>query len=113
MPLRFYRRFRAGPFRLNFSKSGMSYSFGGRHAWLTFGHGRADIHASANPAGTERDPVDRHRRHHRRCAIRYRRSTAQLNRLIVAGSGGRCTFSPRKSLKVSDNPLLGSPMQRL
>jgi hypothetical protein len=37
MPLRFYRRFRAGPFRLNFSKSGMSYSFGGRHAWLTFG----------------------------------------------------------------------------
>jgi len=67
----------------------------------------ADIHASANPAGTERDPVDRHRRHHRRCAIRYRRSTAQLNRLIVAGSGGR----PRKSLKVSDNPLLGSPMQ--
>jgi hypothetical protein len=29
MPFRFYRRFRAGPFRLNFSKSGMSYSFGG------------------------------------------------------------------------------------
>jgi Protein of unknown function (DUF4236) len=24
VPLRFYRRFRAGPFRLNFSKSGMS-----------------------------------------------------------------------------------------
>jgi hypothetical protein len=36
MPLRFYRRFRAGPFRLNL----VSNSFGGRHAWLTLGHGR-------------------------------------------------------------------------
>ena len=40
MPLRFYRRFRAGPFRLNLSKRGISYSVGGRHAWLTLGRGR-------------------------------------------------------------------------
>jgi len=25
---------------LNLSKSGISYSFGGRHAWLTLGYGR-------------------------------------------------------------------------
>jgi hypothetical protein len=35
MPLRFYRRFRAGPFRMNLSKGGVSYYLGGRHAWLT------------------------------------------------------------------------------
>lgn len=40
MPFRFYRRFRAGPFRLNFSKGGVSYSVGRRGAWLTFGRGR-------------------------------------------------------------------------
>ena len=40
MPFRFYRRFRAGPFRVNLSKGGASYSVGGRGAWLTFGRGR-------------------------------------------------------------------------
>ncbi len=39
MPFRFYRRFRAGPFRMNLSKSGVSYSVGGRGAWFTAGHG--------------------------------------------------------------------------
>jgi hypothetical protein len=39
MPFRFYRRFRVGPFRLNVSRGGISYSIGGRHAWLTLGHG--------------------------------------------------------------------------
>jgi hypothetical protein len=40
MPLRFYRRFRKGPFRLNLSKRGVSYSVGGRGAWATFARGR-------------------------------------------------------------------------
>lgn len=40
MPFRFYRRFRAGPFRMNLSKRGVSWSVGGRGAWLTFGRGR-------------------------------------------------------------------------
>jgi hypothetical protein len=45
MPLRFYRRFRAGPFRMNLSRRGVSYSFGGRGLWLTVGprNGRASI----------------------------------------------------------------------
>jgi hypothetical protein len=37
MPLRFYRRFRAGPFRMNLSRRGVSYSSGGRGLWLTVG----------------------------------------------------------------------------
>jgi Protein of unknown function (DUF4236) len=37
MPLRFYRRFRAGPFRLNLSKRGVSYSVGRRGLWFTAG----------------------------------------------------------------------------
>lgn len=40
MPFRFYRRFGAGPFRINVSKGGLSYSIGRRGAWLTFGRGR-------------------------------------------------------------------------
>jgi hypothetical protein len=40
MPLRFYRRFRAGPFRLNVGKRGISTSIGGRGAWLTLGRDR-------------------------------------------------------------------------
>jgi hypothetical protein len=40
MPLRFYRRFRAGPFRVNLSKNRVSWSVGGRGAWMTFGDGR-------------------------------------------------------------------------
>jgi hypothetical protein len=43
MPLRFYRRFRAGPFRLNVSKSGISGSIGGKGAWYTAGHGRERV----------------------------------------------------------------------
>jgi len=35
MPLRFYRRFRAGPFRLN---AGVSTSIGTKGAWFTVGH---------------------------------------------------------------------------
>jgi hypothetical protein len=35
MPLRFYRRFRAGPFRMNVSKRGVSWSVGTKGAWLT------------------------------------------------------------------------------
>jgi hypothetical protein len=50
MPLRFYRRFRAGPFRLNVSKSGASYSVGRKGAWLTMGHDR--VRASAGLPGT-------------------------------------------------------------
>jgi hypothetical protein len=38
MPLRFNRRIRLFPgVRLNFSKSGVSTSIGGRGAWFTFG----------------------------------------------------------------------------
>lgn len=40
MPLRFYRRFRTGPFRINLGKRGASFSVGRRGAWLTLGHGR-------------------------------------------------------------------------
>ena len=43
MPIKFYRRFRAGPIRLNVSKGGISYSVGGRGAWLTTGHGRQRV----------------------------------------------------------------------
>lgn len=37
MSLRFYRRLRAGPFRMNVSKRVVSWSVGGRGAWLAFG----------------------------------------------------------------------------
>lgn len=40
MPLRFYRRFRAGPFRINVGKRGASFSVGGKGAWITVGHHR-------------------------------------------------------------------------
>ena len=40
MPIRFYRRFRSGPFRLNLSKRGASMSVGTKGAWFTAGHGR-------------------------------------------------------------------------
>ena len=50
MPLRFYRRFRAGPFRMNLSKSGVSYSVGRKGAWLTMGHDR--VRASVGLPGT-------------------------------------------------------------
>jgi len=40
MPSRFYRRFRAGPLRVNLSKHRVSWSVGGRGAWVTFGDGR-------------------------------------------------------------------------
>lgn len=40
MPLRFYRRFRAGPLRVNLSKHRVSWRLGGRGAWVTFGDGR-------------------------------------------------------------------------
>jgi hypothetical protein len=43
MPLRFLRRFRAGPLRLNVSKSGISGSIGGKGAWYTTGHGRERV----------------------------------------------------------------------
>ena len=40
MPFRLWRRSRVGPFRINLSKGGVSYSIGGHGAWLTFGRGR-------------------------------------------------------------------------
>jgi Protein of unknown function (DUF4236) len=46
MPLRFYRRFRAGRIlRMNLSRQGVSYSFGGRGLWLTVGprHSRTSV----------------------------------------------------------------------
>lgn len=43
MPLRFSRRFRLGPLRLNASKTGLSWSIGRRGAWLTTGHGRQRV----------------------------------------------------------------------
>jgi Protein of unknown function (DUF4236) len=50
MPLRFYRRYRFGPGRLNFSKRGVSYSFGGRGAWVTVG--RRGVRTSVGIPGT-------------------------------------------------------------
>jgi Protein of unknown function (DUF4236) len=50
MPFRFYRRFRAGPFRMNVSKRGVSWSIGGRGAWLTVGRGR--VRESVDLPGT-------------------------------------------------------------
>jgi hypothetical protein len=50
MPLRFYRRFRAGPFRLNLSKRGVSYSVGTRGLWFTAG--RRHIRTSIGLPGT-------------------------------------------------------------
>ena len=40
MSLRFYRRFRAGPFRVNLSKNSVSWRVGGKGAWVTFGNRR-------------------------------------------------------------------------
>ena len=40
MPLRICRRFRAGPLRVNLSKHRVSWSLGGRGAWVTFGDSR-------------------------------------------------------------------------
>jgi len=40
MSLRFYRRLRAGPLRVNLSKHRVSWSVGGRGAWVAFGDGR-------------------------------------------------------------------------
>jgi Protein of unknown function (DUF4236) len=40
MPLRFYRRFSAGPFRINLSRSGVSSSIGRQGAQLTIGRNR-------------------------------------------------------------------------
>jgi hypothetical protein len=50
MPIRFYRRFRAGPFRLNVSKRGVSYSVGGRGFWYTVG--RNHTRTTLSPPGT-------------------------------------------------------------
>ena len=50
MPLRFYRRFRAGPLRVNLSKHRISWSLGGRGAWVTFGNGR--VRTSLGVPGT-------------------------------------------------------------
>jgi hypothetical protein len=50
MPLRFYRRFRARPFRMNLSKAGVSYSVGRKGAWLTMGHDR--VRASVGLPGS-------------------------------------------------------------
>jgi hypothetical protein len=42
MPLRFYRPFSAGRhLRMNLSRGGVSYSFGGRGLWLTVGPGHS------------------------------------------------------------------------
>ena len=50
MPLRFYRRFNAGPFRINLSRSGVSSSIGRRGAWLTIGRDR--VRTSVGIPGT-------------------------------------------------------------
>jgi len=50
MPLRFCRRFRAGPLRVNLSKHRISWSLGGRGAWVTFGDGHVRSNLSI-PAG--------------------------------------------------------------
>ena len=50
MPLRFYRRFGAGPFRLNVSKRGLSASVGTKGAWFTVGNGH--VRTSAGIPGT-------------------------------------------------------------
>jgi hypothetical protein len=50
MPLRFYRRFRARPFRMNVSKRGVSYSVGTRGLWFTAG--RRHIRTSIGLPGT-------------------------------------------------------------
>ncbi|SRR5579885_2542079 len=59
MPLRFYRRFRTGPFRLNLSKGGVSFSVGGRGAWLTFGRGR--VRTTVGLPGTGLSWTEQHR----------------------------------------------------
>ena len=43
MPIRFYRRFRAGPLRLNLSKRGASMSVGTKGLWYTAGNGRQRV----------------------------------------------------------------------
>ena len=45
MSLRFESRFRAGAFRMNLSRRGVGYSFGGRGLWLTVGprNNRTDV----------------------------------------------------------------------
>jgi hypothetical protein len=50
MPLRFNRRFTAGLFRVNVSRSGVSGSIGRRGAWLTIGRDR--VRTSLGVPGT-------------------------------------------------------------
>jgi hypothetical protein len=50
MPLRFYRRFTVGLFRVNLSQSGASWSIGRRGAWLTLGRDR--VRTSVGIPGT-------------------------------------------------------------
>jgi Protein of unknown function (DUF4236) len=50
MPLRFNRRFTAGPFRVNLSRSGVSWSLGRRGMWLTIGRNR--VRTSVGIPGT-------------------------------------------------------------
>jgi hypothetical protein len=50
MPLRFYRRFNAGPFRINLSRSGVSSSIGRQGARLTIG--RDHVRTSVGIPGT-------------------------------------------------------------
>lgn len=50
MPFRFFRTFRAGPFRMNLSKGGVSWSVGREGAWLTVG--RETVRTSVGIPGT-------------------------------------------------------------
>jgi hypothetical protein len=50
MPLRFNRRFTAGLFRINLSRSGLTWSVGRRGAWLTVGRDR--VRTSVGIPGT-------------------------------------------------------------
>jgi hypothetical protein len=50
MPLRFNRRFTAGLFRVNLSRSGVLWSLGRRGVWLTIGRNR--VRTSVGIPGT-------------------------------------------------------------
>ena len=53
MPLRFQRQFKAGPFRLNFSKRGVSFSAGTKGAWYTAGNSHQRVSIGAPGSGLQ------------------------------------------------------------
>jgi hypothetical protein len=75
MPIRFYRRFRAGPFRINVGKRRVSYSVGTRGLWFTAG--RRHIRTTLSLPGTGLSLYQVHKRNNAPAAVSVARNQAQ------------------------------------